>query len=232
MGDIKSLILVVDDEPQIRKMLKVTLEASDYRLEEAENGKQALRMAASVKPDIILLDLGLPDLDGTEVIRQLREWSATPVIVVSVRDGDKDIAAALDLGADDYMTKPFSVDVLLARIRSNLRKAIRQEGGEPELVNGPIRLDQLRHEVTLGGDILSLSPKEYELLRYFMTHKGRMLTHRQILSEIWGPAHVEDVQYLRVYVGQLRQKIEPDPESPRCIVTEPGIGYRMEGLEE
>lgn len=187
-----------------------------------------MRLAASISPEMILLDLGLPDIDGKEVIANVREWSQTPIIVCSVHDTDQDIIQALPAGADDYVTKPFNLDVLLARIYTNLRKAAAQEAGDPELVNGSIRVDLVRHEVFLGGAKIMLTPKEYELLRYFLIHSGKMLTHRQILKEVWGDAHTEDMQYLRVYVRQLREKIESNPTQPGYIITEQGIGYRME----
>lgn len=231
MVAIKSKILVVDDEPQIRKLLRITLEADGYKVEEASAGQEGVRLTASIKPDLVILDLGLPDIDGNEVITQIRSWSQTPILILSVRSQDSDVVLALDKGADDYVVKPFATDVLLARIRATLRKSAREEAGAPDLSNGEIKMDLVRHEVTYSGKILSLSPKEYDLLRYFMTHKGRMLTHKQILREVWGPAHDDDTQYLRVYIGQLRQKIEPDPESPVFIITEPGIGYRMEEVK-
>lgn len=228
MKQKKSVVLVVDDEPQLRKLLSITLEANGMKPEEAEKGKEAVRLTASLKPDLILLDLGLPDMDGKEVISTIREWSRVPIIVCSVRDSDQEMIEAFDLGADDYVTKPFNPDVLLARVVANLRKAATQEAGEPELVNGRIRMDLVRHEVTVDGTRVDFTPKEYGLLRYFMVHRGKMLTHRQILHEVWGAAHGEDTQYLRVYISQVREKVEPDPSSPDYIITEPGIGYRME----
>lgn len=230
MHQKKNTILVVDDEMQIRKMLNIFLDASDFKIEESETGKQAVRMSASVKPDLVLLDLGLPDIDGKEVIKEIRQWSQVPIVVLSVRAMDEEVVAALDAGADDYIVKPFNADVLVARIKANLRKAIVREGGEPELANGSIRMDLIRHEVFKDGDKIALTPKEYELLRYFMVNRGRMLTHKQILNEVWGAAHSEDTQYLRVYVGQVREKLEVNPSVPQMIVTEPGVGYRMEVL--
>jgi two-component system KDP operon response regulator KdpE len=230
MHERKSTILVVDDEVQIRKMLNIFLDASDFKIEESESGKQAIRMCGSIKPDLILLDLGLPDMDGKEVISQIRQWSQVPIVVLSVRAVDEEVVAALTAGADDYIMKPFNADVLVARIRANLRKALVREAGEPELINGTIRMDLVRHEVFLNGEKIMLTPKEYELVRFFMVNRGRMLTHRQILNEVWGPAHGEDTQYLRVYVGQVREKLEADPSSPKLIITEPGVGYRMETL--
>ncbi len=232
MLEKKSTILVVDDEVQIRKMLGIFLDASDFKIEESDSGKQAVRMCASVKPDLVLLDLGLPDMDGKDVIGEIRGWSQVPIIVLSVRASDEEIVAALDRGADDYVIKPFNADVLMARINANLRKAAVKEAGEPELTNGSIRMDLVRHEVYMDDQKIALTPKEYELLRYFMVNRGKMLTHKQILKEIWGPAHGEDTQYVRVYIGQLREKVESNPASPQLIITEPGIGYRMEMLPE
>ncbi|NVJ97892.1 MAG: response regulator transcription factor [Alphaproteobacteria bacterium] len=231
MKQKKNVVLVVDDEPQIRKLHSITLEAHDMKPEEAEKGGEAIRLAVSLKPDLILLDLGLPDMDGKDVIAQIREWSQVPIIVCSVRDSDKEMIEAFDLGADDYVTKPFNPDVLIARVTANLRKAAAQEAGEPELVNGRITMDLVRHEVKIDGERVDFTPKEYDLLRYFMVHRGKMLTHRQILHEVWGAAHGSDTQYLRVYISQVREKVEPDPSSPDYIVTEPGIGYRMEVME-
>ena len=228
MHEKKNTILIVDDEPQIRKMLGIYLDAAEFRVEEAENGKQGVRMCASIKPDLVLLDLGLPDIDGKEVIAAIREWSLMPIVVLSVRSDDEEIAAALDGGADDYIIKPFGAQVLLSRIKANLRKGAIKEAGEPELTNGPIRMDLVRHEVFLDGEKIPLTPKEYDLLRYFIINRGKMLTHRQLLREVWGPAHSEDMQYLRVYVGQIREKLEENPAAPKLIITEPGIGYRME----
>lgn len=228
MSSKKNTILVVDDEPQIRKMLDIFLGASDFKVEQSESGKQAARLCASIRPDLVLLDLGLPDIDGKEVIKQMREWTQIPIIVMSVRTMDEEIIAALGAGADDYVVKPFNTDVLIARIRANLRKATVREAGEPELVNGGLRMDLIRHEVFRDGERIALTPKEYELLRYLMVNRGRMLTHKQILTEIWGPAHADNVQYLRVYIGQLREKVEKDVSHPDLIMTEPGVGYRME----
>jgi two-component system KDP operon response regulator KdpE len=228
MNEKKNKILIVDDEPQIRKMLNIFLEGEDYNTEESDSGKQAIRMINSIKPDLVLLDLGLPDMDGKEVVTAVREWSQVPIIILSVRALDEEIVQALDKGADDYVVKPFNADVLIARIKANLRKSAVRETGMPELAIGNIRIDLVRHEVFVDSNKIALTPKEYELLRYFMVNQGRMLTHRQILETVWGPAHREDVQYLRVYVGQVRSKIERQPNSPEWIVTEPGVGYRFE----
>jgi two-component system KDP operon response regulator KdpE len=231
MSHIKNTILIVDDEAQIRKLLSITLEGAGYKTLESDNGKKGVRLAASAKPDLVLLDLGLPDMDGTEVINAIREWSQMPIVVLSVRDGDEEIAKVLNLGADDYVTKPFHHEVLLARINANLRKAATQEAGEPIINNGFIRMDMVRHEVFIRDTKTNFTPKEYELLRYLLAHRGKMLTHKQILKDVWGPAHGDDMQYLRVYISQLRDKIEADPADPEYIITEPGIGYRMEVVE-
>jgi two-component system KDP operon response regulator KdpE len=227
----KNTILIVDDEMSIRKMLSVYLSTEEYKIEEAENGKQAVRLSASIKPDMVLLDLGLPDIDGKEVIAAIRKWSHMPIIVLSARPDDKEIVAALDAGADDFIQKPFGPEILLSRIRANLRKGALKEVGEPKLTNGPITMDMVRHEVFLNNEQVSLTPKEYDLLRYFIIHRGKMLTHQQLLKEIWGAAHGDDMQYLRVYIRQLREKLEEDPASPKLIITAPGIGYRMELLQ-
>jgi two-component system KDP operon response regulator KdpE len=228
----KNTILVIEDELPIRKVLAISLESVGYKMIECDNGKEGIRLSASVQPELILLDLGLPDIDGKEVIAGIRQWSQTPIIVCSVRNSDKEIIEALNAGADDYVTKPFNSEVLLARIHANLRKAATQETGEPELTNGYIRMDLVRHEVFLHDKKTLFTPKEYDLLRYLLVHRGKMLTHRQILKEVWGDAHTEDLQYLRVYISQLRDKVELDPAAPRYIVTEPGIGYRMETVTE
>ncbi len=230
MHEKKHVILIVDDEPQIRKMLSIYFDASDYKIEESENGKQAIRMSASIKPDLIVLDLGLPDMDGKDVITAIREWSHVPIVVLTVRSGDEEVVAALNMGADDYIVKPFNADVLLARIQANLRKSTIKEMGEPELRNGPIRMDLIRHEVYINDEKVALTPKEYDLLRYFIANRGKMLTHKQLLKEIWGPAHSDDTQYLRVYIGQLRDKIEGKKSPNKMIITEPGVGYRMEAV--
>lgn len=231
MNSIKNTILVVDDEPQLRKLLKITLEGANYKcIADVDTGREAIRAAASLKPDLILLDLGLPDIDGKEVIKSVREWSQIPIIVCSVRNDDEEIISALTLGADDYITKPFNTAVLIARIIANLRKHVTQEAGAPTIENGRILMDLVRHEVFLDGVKTTFTPKEYDLLRYFISRRGKMLTHKQLLEEIWGPAHNNDMQYLRVYISQLRDKIEPEPSCPQYIITEAGIGYRMESV--
>ena len=228
----KNTILVIEDEPAIRKVFSISLESADYKMVECDNGKEGIRLAASVQPELILLDLGLPDIDGKDVITAIRQWTAVPIIVCSVRSANEEIIQAFHAGADDYVTKPFNSEILLARIHANLRKAAAQETGEPELTNGHIRMDLVRHEVFLGGEKTLFTPKEYDLLRYLLLHQSKMLTHRQILKEVWGDAHTEDMQYLRVYISQLREKIEFDAAQPRYIITESGIGYRMETVTD
>ncbi len=228
MNQKKSTVLIIEDEPPIRKVLTISLESAGYKVVECDNGREGMRLAASIGPELILLDLGLPDIDGKDVIAGVREWSQVPIIICSVRNSDDEVIRALSAGADDYVTKPFNPEVLLARILANLRKAATHEAGEPTLANGGIRMDLVRHEVFMNGKKIIFTPKEYELLRYFLVNRGKMLTHKQILKEVWGAAHTEDMQYLRVYVRQLREKIEPDATIPSYIITEPGIGYRME----
>lgn len=231
MNTKKNTILIVDDEPQIRKLLRICLQGEGYKTEECDNGQQALRMSASVKPDLIILDLGLPDIDGKEVLKNIAEWSSVPVVVCSVRNSDEEIIELLKCGASDYVIKPFNPDILLARIHANLRKSAIQEVGEPNLKNGKIEMDLVQHKVSINNENVVFTPKEYELLRYLLVHKGKMITHKQILSEVWGVAHQEDMQYLRVYIRQLREKIEDDPKTPQYVLTEPGVGYRMESFK-
>jgi two-component system KDP operon response regulator KdpE len=229
MQEKKNTVLVVDDEPEIRKMLNIFLEAADFKVVECENGKQAIRMAASsIKPDLIILDLGLPDMDGKEVLAKMREWSQVPILILTVRSEDAEVAAALNMGADDYVSKPFSAEVLLARINANLRKKAVRDVGEPSILNGPIRIDLVRHEVFIDDERIPFTPREYDLLCYFVKNCGRMLTHKQILREIWGPSHVDDTQYLRVYIRQLRDKLSTREGLGKVIVSEAGIGYRMD----
>jgi two-component system, OmpR family, KDP operon response regulator KdpE len=220
-------ILVVDDERPIRRLLHTSLTAEGYEVIEAETAAQGLAMAAREKPDAVLLDLGLPDQDGIDALRQLREWSTVPVVVVTVRADETQKVAALDSGADDYVTKPFGMGELLARLRTALRHGTQAEVGAPVFVSGKLSVDLAKRRVALDGEEVKLSPKEYDLLRLFVRHAGRVLTHQMILKEIWGPAHADDTQYLRVYVGQLRQKLQDDPTEPALIRTEPGVGYRF-----
>ena len=219
-------VLVVDDELQIRRFLRIALEANGYRVYETDRGGAAVQEAARLRPDVVILDIGLPDMDGLEVLRRLREWTATPIIMLSVRDADRDKVAALDAGADDYLTKPFSVDELLARLRVAQRHA--QPGPLAAVfAQGDVTVDLSRRHVTKGDREVKLTPTEYALLRLLIQHAGRVLTHRQILKEVWGPEYMDETHYLRVYFGQLRQKLEDDPARPRLILTEPGVGYRL-----
>lgn len=219
-------VLVVDDELSIRRFLRISLETNNYRVYEAETGKAALTAAAQVRPEVIILDMNLPDMEGVEVLRRLREWTSAPVIILSVRDADRDKVAALDAGADDYLTKPFSTDELLARMRVARRHA-QPMTAEPVLTFGDVQIDLTRRVVTRAGEPVKLTPTEYALLRLLVQHAGRVLTHRQILKEVWGPQYVDETHYLRVYFGQLRQKLEANPAIPKLIITEPGVGYRL-----
>jgi two-component system KDP operon response regulator KdpE len=219
-------ILVVDDEAQIHRFLAPALTASGYTVIRAERGDEALRLAASRSPDVILLDLGLPDMDGHEVLLKLREFSDVPIIILSARDREIEKINALDAGADDYVEKPFGLGELLARIRTAIRHRLRQENAEKPLIVGSLVIDPLSHRVTLDDAVLPLTKREHALLLLLARNRGRVLTHRQILTAIWGHAHTEDVAYLRVYVGQLRRKL--GPAFAALIITEPGIGYRLQ----
>jgi two-component system, OmpR family, KDP operon response regulator KdpE len=227
---MKPVALIIDDEAQIRRLLRVVLEGEDYQVHEAETGQQGLIDIASRRPAIILLDLGLPDLDGLEVLKRLREWSEAPVLVLSVRDDEQGKVAALDAGAEDYVTKPFSTPELLARLRAAQRKT-RPEEETSVFKSGDLVVDLTARVVTRAGREIKLTATEYALLRLFVRHAGRVMTHRHILREIWGPKSEEHRQYLRVYVTHLRQKIERDPTAPLLIKTEPGIGYRFESRD-
>jgi two-component system, OmpR family, KDP operon response regulator KdpE len=218
--------LVVDDEIQIRRFLKISLEANGYHIDEAVNGQAALTKAAQIRPDIIILDLGLPDMDGLEVLTRLREWTQTPVIILSVRDADRDKITALDTGADDYLTKPFSMDELLARMRVAQRHA-QPEPQSAIFTYGDLQVDFARRLVTKKGEPVKLTPTEYALLRLLIQNASKVLTHRQILKAVWGPEYVEETHYLRVYFAQLRQKLEDDPALPKIFLTEPGVGYQL-----
>jgi two-component system KDP operon response regulator KdpE len=223
------LILLIEDEPQMRRFLRTALTTQDYRLVEAVTAKEGLAQAAARNPDVILLDLGLPDRDGLEVTRELREWTGTPIIVLSARGREQDKVAALDLGADDYLTKPFGVEELLARMRVALRHAALPPGGPPEPIyeSGGLRMDLAERRVWRQGEEVHLTPTEYKLLATLVRHAGKVLTHRQLLKEVWGTNYLNQSHYVRVYLAQLRQKIEPDPARPRLLLTEPGVGYRL-----
>ncbi len=231
MGLKKNTVLVVDTDLQTQKMLSLILDTPSFKVVGCETGKQGLQFCVSSKPDLVLLALNLPDMEGKNVITDIRAWSQIPIIVLSENAADKNVIIALNMGADDYVVKPFNVDVLYARINASLRKSAIQATGEPQLFNGPLCMDLVRHEVFLNGELLAFTPKEYNLLRYFMIHRGKMLTHRQILQEVWGPAHGSNTQYLRVFISQLREKIEINPAEPVLITTEAGIGYRMDILD-
>jgi len=220
-------VLVVDDEPAILRFLKPALEASDYDPITAGSVAEAVKRIAADAPDVVVLDLGLPDGDGKDVIRQVRAWSDVPIIVLSARDRETEKIESLDLGADDYVNKPFGVGELLARLRAAIRHRMQRHNELPIARIGDVEIDSVRHRVTRNGEEIKLTPKEFELLGFLARHAGKVLTHRQILAAVWGAAHTSDTQYLRVYIGQLRQKIEPNPEDPAVIVTEPGIGYRI-----
>ncbi len=219
-------VLVIDDEIQIRRFLRISLEANGYVLHEAATGREGLTQAATCRPDVVILDLGLPDTDGLEVLKQLREWSHVPVIVLSVKSSDADKIALLDAGADDYLTKPFSLGELLARLRLAQRHA--QPSPESSVFrSGPLMVDLSRRHVTVNDQVVKLTATEYSLLRLLVQNAGKVLTHRQILREVWGPQYEEETQYLRVYVAQVRRKLEADPADPHLLITEPGVGYRL-----
>jgi two-component system KDP operon response regulator KdpE len=229
MGAPGPVVLLIEDEPQMRRFLRTALEPHGYRLVEAETAREGLGHAAAHNPEIVLLDLGLPDLDGLDVTRRIREWSRVPIIVLSARGQESDKVAALDAGADDYVTKPFTVPELLARMRVALRHAAQRDGGsdEPVFTVGELRVDLARREVVARGAPVHLTPTEYKLLAVLVRHAGRVLTHRQLLKEVWGINAIQHPHYLRVYMGQLRQKIEAEPARPQYFLTELGVGYRL-----
>jgi two-component system KDP operon response regulator KdpE len=221
-------ILVIDDEPQILRALKTILGEKNFRVSTAVRGEEGLAAAAANPPDIVILDLGLPDIDGIEVCRRLREWTQCPIIVLSVRESERDKVAALDKGADDYLVKPFGIEELLARVRVALRHAGRAKGSKAtKITAGTMVIDLAWHLVTREGEEVKLTATEYKLLAYLASNAGRVLTHQAILTNVWDPADADHVEYLRVYIRQLRKKLETDPEKPEFIVTEPGIGYRF-----
>jgi two-component system, OmpR family, KDP operon response regulator KdpE len=223
----RTTILIVDDEPAIRRFLRTSLTAQNFAVVEAENAGAAVAAIGRDKPDLAILDLGLPDMDGYEVIRRLRASGDLPILVLSVRDDERGKVAALDLGADDYITKPFGMEELIARVRTALRHRFQAQGEQPVFVSGDLSVDLVRRTVKLRGQEIKLSPREYDVLTLLVAHAGKVLTHRQILTQVWGPAHAEDAQYLRVAIRSLRQKIEADPAQPQFIQTESGVGYRL-----
>jgi two-component system KDP operon response regulator KdpE len=227
MTEGSPIILVVDDERPIRRFLRTTLLGHGYIVHEATTGQEALLAAAEQRPDVIVLDLGLPDMDGTEITRQLREWTQVPIIILSVRDRESDKISALDAGADDYLTKPFGVGELMARIRVSLRHMSPPPGEEPVFQVDQLRMDFAHRKVWVGEVEVDLTPTEYDLLRLLVQHAGRVLTHHQMLREVWGLAYERESHLLRVNISNLRRKIEPDPNRPAYILTEPGVGYRL-----
>jgi two-component system KDP operon response regulator KdpE len=224
-------ILVIDDEPAIRRFLRTSLEAEGYRISQAASGREGLAAIAQEAPDLVMLDLGLPDMDGLELLAELRRGSLVPVIVLSIRNDEQGKVKALDLGADDYVAKPFGMEELIARVRAALRHQLQRQGEAPLFRSGDLAVDLVRRLVTLKGEDVRLSAKEYDLLRLFVQHAGKVLTHGFILREVWGPAHTEDLQYLRVYVRHLREKLEADPTRPDYLLTEIGVGYRLKAGE-
>jgi len=220
-------ILVVDDEPQIRRSLEVNLEGKGYRVETVASGPLALAAFHNRRPDLMIVDLIMPDLNGVDVVRHIRESSAVPIIVLSAVGDEPHKVEALEAGADDYITKPFGMEELLARIRSLLRRAAGAQSAQPVFTAGNLSVNFDRREVSLDGKPVKMTPTEYDLLKYMIEHAGKVLTHRMLLQEVWGPAYAEQAQYLRVFVGQLRKKLEKDPTRPRFILTDPGVGYRF-----
>ncbi len=227
IGDTSNTILVVEDESQIRKFLRISLEAHGYTVKETRLAEDGLKLCASDNPDLVILDLGLPDMDGLDFILRLREWSQVPIIVLSVRASEMEKVQALDAGANDYVTKPFGISELMARIRVELRSREGMKTTTTIFESGGLRVDRSLREVSVDNKVVHLSKKEYELLHLLTSHPGQLLTHQQLLREIWGPAHQDETHYLRVLVGQLRQKLHDDPTRPRFIVTVQGVGYRL-----
>jgi two-component system, OmpR family, KDP operon response regulator KdpE len=231
MSEPEPVILVIEDEVQMRRFLRASLGSNGYQVVEAETGAAGITQAAARNPDLVLLDLGLPDLDGLAVTESLRAWAKTPIIVISARGKEEDKIRALDAGADDYLTKPFGVGELLARIRVALRNAARGETGSSQFSFGELKVDLARRQVLVSDKEVHLTPIEYKLLATLVKHAGRVITHRQLLREVWGPNSSEQTQYLRVYMGQLRHKLEQNPSRPRYLTTEPGVGYRLRTQE-
>jgi len=222
------LILIVDDEPQMMRALRTILSVNHFRVESAANGEQGIALAASLQPDVIILDLTLPDMTGFEVCEQVRLWSSVPIIVLSVREDQRDKVTALDKGADDYLTKPFNIEELLARIRVALRHSSQSMGNKVTIISaGPLQIDLARHVTTVNGAEIKLTTTEFKLLSYLAAHADRVLTYQAILNHVWGFEEMEHIEYLRVYVGQLRKKIEVNVDDPQILVTDPGVGYRF-----
>ena len=219
-------VLVIDDEPQIRKLLKVSLGAHGYDVHESMSGMDSVVQAADIKPDLVILDLGLPDIDGKEVVRRLREWSDVPILILTARDQEKEKIDALDAGADDYITKPFSMGELLARMRVSVRRSA-HVGEDPVIQCGDLSIDLAQRRVMVDAQEIKLTPTEYDIIKILAQNAGKVLTHRQLLKAVWGDTYSDDTHYIRVYIGQLRRKIEPNPTQPRYIITESGVGYRL-----
>ncbi len=228
MSEPHTVVVLIEDEPQMRRFLRAVLPSQGIELFEAETGAQGLVEIGTRRPDIVILDLGLPDIDGVEVVKRLREWSEVPVIILSARADEANKIAALDAGADDYVTKPFGVGELLARLRVAVRRTARTDAGGQTFTAGPITVDLAARRVERDGAPVHLTPIEYRLLALLVKHVGKVLTHRHLLKEVWGPSHVDDAHYLRIYMAQLRRKLEADPAQPRYLITEPGVGYRLE----
>lgn len=224
---VTARVLVIEDEAPIRRFLAISLASAGFSVEEASRGREGIERAATSAPDVVVLDLGLPDLDGKAVVAAIREWSQVPILILSVRDAENEKIAALDAGADDYVTKPFATGELMARLRALVRSRRSAEAEQPAVVIGPLVVDLARRAVTLEGADVKLTRKEYDVLALLARHHGRLVTHRQLLTIVWGPAHVEDTHYLRVAVGHIRDKLGDDAADPRFILTEPGVGYRL-----
>jgi two-component system KDP operon response regulator KdpE len=226
---MKRRILLIEDDPQIRRFLRASLPTQGYELLEAASGAEGLSLAAALVPDLLLLDLGLPDMEGQEVIRRVREWSAVPIIILSARDQEREKVAHLDAGADDYLTKPFGVGELLARIRATLRRSAQDQEGSPEerVVLGQVTVDLAHRRVSRGDREVHLTPIEYKLLSVLIKYRGKVVTHRQLLKEVWGPAYIDQNPYLRIFILNLRRKLEDNPARPQFLLTEPGVGYRL-----
>lgn len=232
MSGLQPKVLVIEDDPQVRKFLTITLTSHDYTVIPAETGREGIRLATSVKPDAVLLDLGLPDIDGTEVIGSIRSWSKMPILVVSVRDQEEEKVKAFDLGANDYVTKPFGTAELMARLRASLRDSIVASVEDTRVEVGDLCIDLAAHKVSVRDTPIKLSPKEFALLKVLASHAGKLLTHKYLMQKVWGEAQADDNQYLRIYIAQLRQKLEIDPARDQFIVNEPGIGYRLEATSK
>ena len=228
MSEGNAKILIIEDEPQIRRFVRTALSAQKFEVIEAENGQQGLTAAATSKPDLVILDLGLPDMDGVEIVRGLREWTSIPIIVLSARTMESAKIASLDQGADDYLAKPFGMGELMARVRVALRHAVGNSSNvHGEFITGNLKVDQVRRKVYVGDQEIHLTPIESRLLSVLIKYAGRVITHRQLLREVWGPSHSEDNHYVRIYMAQLRHKLEIDPAQPKLLLTEAGVGYRL-----